>query len=634
MKQFFVYLCLTTLIFGCKNTQIVTEDLADSSIIVVDINIANTKKDKVPVEVNPGRFTKDTVIYRLPKVVQGTYENSDFGRFLENFKALDYAGMDLPVTKIDDNSWMIVNSRKLDRLTYWVNDTFDLESEMSVPFSPAGTNIEEENFVLNLHGFVGYFDSLKNNQYALTVTAPSDFTRTSALEEMSKKISDDGKLVTSSYFANRYFDITDNPMMYGNLSVEEFLVGNIKIVLSVYSPNGKHSASDLKEAMYKMMKAQKNYLGDLNSTPRYDIFLYLSPGDAKSPRGYGALEHHKSTVVVLRENSSKEELEHSMIDVVSHEFFHIVTPLALHSEDVHYFDYNNPTFSKHLWLYEGVTEYFAQHFQVYESLVTSDAYYKTLLKQIAVSKKMDDTMSFTTMSENILEEPYASNFYNVYQKGALIGMCLDILMREESSGDRSLLDLVKDLSKDYGTDKPFVDDNLIAEIGQITYPSVSKFFDKYVIGNEPIDYSKFLNKVGLIIQKKEVPTSYIRSSSSFIFKSDKQTGELLFANSVNENSFWRDQNIQPNDVLISVDGIKVNDENAREILGALYKWQSGDNVTFEFKHNDQVKTIQTVLPTTYTFQDTIVEIPNPTYEQIIARNAWLNLSEPVNEIGN
>ena len=634
MKQFIVYLCVATFFFGCKNSQVATEDLASSSIIVVDINLANTKKDKVPVEVNPGRFTKDTIIYRLPKVVQGTYEVSDFGRFVDHFKALDYSGAELNTTKIDENSWMIVNASNLDRINYWVNDTFDVEAEMAVPFSPAGTNISEDNYVLNLHGFVGYFDSLKENQYALTITAPSDFSRTSALEEISKQISDDGKLVRTSYFANRYFDITDNPMMYGNLSVEEFLVGNIKIVLSVYSPNGKHTATDLKEATYKMMKAQKNYLGNLNSTPRYDIFLYLSPGDVKSPRGFGALEHHKSTVVVLRENSSIAELEHSIIDVVSHEFFHILTPLAVHSEDVHYFDYNDPTFSKHLWLYEGVTEYFAQHFQVYEGLVTPEVYYNTLLKEIAVSKRMDDRMSFTTMSENILEEPYASNYYNVYQKGALIGMCLDILIREESKGARSLLDLLKDLSKEYGTEKPFVDDKLISEIGDLTYPSVTQFFEEHVIGNEPIDYAKFFGKVGLTIQKKELPTSYIRSSSSFIFKADKKTGELLFADSVTENSFWRDQNIQSNDVLISVNGVKVGKDNGREILGALYQWKSGDNVSFEYKHNNEIIEIQTVLPTTYTYQDSLVENPNASYEQIKTRNAWLNQNEPVNEIGN
>ena len=124
--------------------------------------------------------------------------------------------------------------------------------------------------------FFSCFDSLKNSQYKLDVTAPANFKRTSAFQETSNKTSEDGSLITSSYFAPRYFDITDNPMFYGNLDVEEFQVGDIKIVLSVYSPNNVHSAAKVKATMEKMMQAQKTYLGDVNSTPRYDIYLYLS----------------------------------------------------------------------------------------------------------------------------------------------------------------------------------------------------------------------------------------------------------------------------------------------------------------------------------------------------------------------
>jgi predicted metalloprotease with PDZ domain len=54
----------------------------------------------------------------------------------------------------------------------------------------------------------------------------------------------------------------------------------------------------------------------------------------------------------------KEELVKSMMDVVSHEFFHIVTHLAFILKKPR-FDYNDPKMSEHLWMYEGVTEYFA-----------------------------------------------------------------------------------------------------------------------------------------------------------------------------------------------------------------------------------------------------------------------------------
>jgi predicted metalloprotease with PDZ domain len=68
----------------------------------------------------------------------------------------------------------------------------------------------------------------------------------------------------------------------------------------------------------------------------------------------------------------REELVKSMMDVVSHEFFHIVTPLSIHSKEIQDFDYNDPKMSEHLWMYEGVTEYFANLFQINQGLITEE----------------------------------------------------------------------------------------------------------------------------------------------------------------------------------------------------------------------------------------------------------------------
>ncbi|MDV7396742.1 hypothetical protein RZS08_35420, partial [Arthrospira platensis SPKY1] len=84
-------------------------------------------------------------------------------------------------------------------------------------------------------------------------------------------------------------------------------------------------AETMKAEMEKMMKAQKRFLGAVNDTQIYAILLYLSDVEKADANGYGALEHMTSTVVVLPEAMPYEQLMQSMIDVVSHEFFHILT---------------------------------------------------------------------------------------------------------------------------------------------------------------------------------------------------------------------------------------------------------------------------------------------------------------------
>lgn len=627
MKSLFLSVLLAVSLVSCKSTVKTNNDLDVSNPIVTSINLMEVKNDKAPVVINPGRITLNEVVYRLPRVVQGTYSMSDFGKYIDDFVALDYSGNPLTVNKIDENSWTVSDATKLDKIEYYVNDTFDIEVGGGIggeqPFSPAGTNIQEDNYVLNLHGFIGYFDHLKSAQYTLEIVAPADFVRTSALQETGNITSKDGKTVTTSYFAPRYFDVTDNPMMYGDLDVETFKVGDIKIVLSVYSPNKIHSAGSLKETVVKMMEAQKAYLGDINSTPRYDIYLYLAGQDAGEPKGFGALEHHSSTVVVMPEAMDAASLSKSITDIVAHEFFHIVTPLSVHSEDIHYFDYNDPTFSKHLWMYEGVTEYFAQHFQVYKGLTTEDEFYSEMVTKITSSLTMDDDMSFTTMSANVLDEPYASNYYNVYQKGALIGMCIDILMREQSNGQRSMLSLMKELSLKYGKNKPFNDDNLISEITSMTYPEVGNFLKTHVEGTTPINYGEYFEKVGLELAEQQIKSNYIQSGNAFIFGANQQTGEIYFSELALQNSFWASQDIQPNDVIKKVNGTELTMETAQMILGGMYMWQPGLEIELELVRNAKPFTLKTTLTEAYSSGIKLQSVLSPSQAQLALRKAWL-----------
>ena len=623
MKKLIFLFIISVSILGCKSLKSI-DDLALNSKIVTNIDLTSVIEDKVPVEINPGRFTKNTITYRMPKVIQGSYSVGDFGRFIDSFKALDYKGNELNFEKTDANTWIINNGTQLDRIAYFVNDTFDIENvERDIPFSPGGTNISSENYILNLHGFIGYFDSLKNNQYTLSVTSPSDLNYATALNEIQNINTNDNKTI-SVFSANRYFDITDNPIMYGSIEIETFKVGDISIVLSVYSPNKVHSAESIKETVFKMMEAQKKYLGDLDSTSRYDIFLYLSDlDDNTSPKGFGALEHHKSTVVVLPEQSTAEELAESMIDVVSHEFFHIVTPLSLHSEDVHYFDYANPTLSKHLWLYEGVVEYFSHHFQVYEGLINEQDFYNRVMGKIEMSRYFDDEMSFITMSENVLEEPFATNYYNVYEKGALLGMCLDILIRESSNGNRSLLSVMKELSNRYGQSKPFEDDLIISELVEMTYPEIDTFFTNHIIGETPINYEEILEKVGLEYAELPVKTGYLIIDSQPIVSINPFSQKFYFTEAVLENSFWKEQGVLPKDIIKSIEGTTLSISNVNNVLRDVFDWKPGREIKVVLLRNDEEIVIETITTQAYTKGLSIGPQENGTSNQLKIRNAWL-----------
>ena len=611
-------LAIVTIVFlgSCSTSNVNVK----KNLIEVGINLNNVVDDKVQVEVNPQKIKEESIVYNIPAIVPGTYAMSNYGKFVSDFKAFDYDGKEMPVQKLDDNSWQVNNAKKMDKVSYWVDDTFDSELKHGI-YVMAGTNIEEgKNFFLNLPGFVGYFKEKKETPYTITITHPSNLYETTSLINRNTTKTDNTKDV---FVASRYDEISDNPIMYAPLNNVSFTVDGIEVTLAVYSPNNKHAAKDMEADLKKMVQAQSNFLKGFKTTNEYNILLYLFDSKVYKWNSFGALEHLSSTTVVYPESYSKEQLANGMINgTVSHEFFHIVSPLSVHSEEIHSFDFNTPKMSKHLWMYEGITEYFANLFQVNQGLITEQEFVNAMKGKISAASRYDDTMPFTEMSKNILEKKYAANYGNVYQKGALIGMSLDIILREESKGAYGILNLMKDLSEKYGAKKAFKDDEIIAEIVQMTYPAVGEFFKNHVEGKTPIDYNALFAKAGIVKKKQTVNTRYFVDNSNQPFIGVNAKREIHFLKKSNTGLVAL--GVQENDVLKKVNGEDFTLQTANPIIIKSFGWKTGDKITLEVVRDGKTITLEgtAIVPQTEQIGLVIEDLPADN-SKVKLREAWL-----------
>lgn len=623
MKKLIYSLAIISLTFGCKSRQ--QMDPVTPQHVEVTLDLVNVEDDRVMVTVDPGKLTDPQTTFYIPKTVPGTYSVDNYGKFIEDLKAFDYLGDEMLLAKTDDNTWLIDNSEDLDKITYWVNDSFDVQGEEGI-FSPAGTNIEEgENFMLNLHGFIGYFENLQEQPYKLIVHRPQDLIAgTSMPLSRSLPHPENSSSIIDSYNANRYFEIIDNPIMYSSPDTTHIKIEDMDVLVHVYSPNNVYTSKSIQPEMEKTISAQKRFLGEIDNTPNYSILLYLSNPEETDAKGFGALEHHTSTVVVLPETMPLESLNQTMTDVVSHEFFHILTPLNVHSNEIHYFNYNDPQMSQHLWMYEGVTEYFAHLFQVNQGLIDNQEFYNRMSSKIENSRNFDETVPFTEMSKNILEEPYSEDYYNVYLKGALIGMALDIRLRELSNGERGILDLMKDLSGKYGKDKPFEDDKLIPQIVDLTYPEIEEFFNQYVSGSTPLPYEEFLEKVGVEMQEATVNTSYFIKGQTPYIDGNPDTGELFFRENIGLNSFLNELGVENGDIIKSVNGTEYNIQNVYDLVSQSQSWQEGEDITMVVVRDGEEVELKGKIsqPTDTEMKLTELELPE-TDPRVALRKAWL-----------
>lgn len=583
------------------------------------MDLTKVKDDKLVVEIITPKITENEVVYCMPKIVPGTYSIYDFGRFLSDFKAYNAQGELLTVEVIDENRWKIKNAKDLYKITYWVEDSYDTNKNNFI-FEPAGTNIEENtNFVLNTHGFFGYIDGMKRNDYEVNITKPEGFFGATSMQNKSELANVD------KFVVDDYMQLADAPIMYAKPDTTIIQVGGAEILISVYSGKKKLTSKFVAEQIMPILNAQKDYLGGKLPVSRYAFIIYLFQGFSGSG-SMGALEHSYSSLYYLPD-IEPDELAQFIKDVAAHEFFHIVTPLSIHSQEIHDFDFINPQMSKHLWMYEGCIEYFAGHVQVKHGLMSQEGYFNVILGKINEAKGYKDRLPFTVMSKGCLHE-HKSQYQNVYAKGALIGMCLDIKLRELSGGAYGIQQLILDLAKQYGKDKPFNDEELFDRIIEVSkQPELRKFFTSHVEGEIPLPLKEVFKSVGL---KYDVTEKVQSLSLGMQLSFDESTGYFTIDEIDETNA---KSGIQKGDFVVAINKEKVTQQNYRDVFDQVKKnGKEGEKYTVVVERVENGKRKERKVKATLVTIDEYNYLPlvideNATPAQVKLRDSWLKVSQ-------
>lgn len=520
------------------------------------LDIGKVENDRIKVTLYPPELKGDTAVFHMPKIIPGTYMIYDFGRFVQDFTVVPKAGNQCTVIHPDANTWKISSPSGIDRIEYWVEDTYDYTGKGPSIFEPAGTNIEQgKNVLLNNHGFFGYFKGSDRVPYTISVTRPAGFYASTVLDFISKENTD-------IFSIPDYFTLADSPIMYCEPDTTVVQVGNTEVLISVYDKSEKFSSSMIAGYVREVLQAQKEYLGGKLPVDKYAFLFYITD---KFSFSAGALEHHNSSVYYYPSFFLSMGAESMIRDVAAHEFFHIVTPLSLHSEEIHYFDFINPEMSEHLWLYEGCTEYFAAHAQLQGHVITLEDYAGVINQKIQVMKNFSDTLPFTVLSKYCLDK-YHAQYQNVYYKGALIGFCLDVLLRKHSGGTMGLMDLLQKISQEYGKDKPFKDNEWFDIIERYSYPEIRKFLDIYVAGNVPLPLAEIFEMVGFATGGEVEYTPDVGFDVNGV-GIDTKNNRVYIISSGDITPSGRRLKLKPGDIITKVNDIEVRPDMVSSLIG-------------------------------------------------------------------
>jgi predicted metalloprotease with PDZ domain len=297
------------------------------------------------------------------------------------------------------------------------------------------------------------------------------------------------------FAANSYDHLVDSPLLMGStLSTASLTVTGVPVQIAVYSPSNSTTATQLAESMRGMLTAAGQFIGRL-PVDRY-VFLYrLTP---RAPGSMGAWEHSYSSEYVLPDRPFTPQVGAQTTSIAAHEFFHVVTPLNIHSEIIEHFNFETPTPSQHLWLYEAVTEWSSNKMQQEGGLTTLDEFLAEVADKIRTDRaRYDTTYSLTKLAATSFTSEGARQYGNIYSRGAVVAGLLDIRLLQLSSGRSGLRDLLRGLARDYGKSRPFPEDSLFQIIARRTSPEILDFFARYVQGAQHLPIREYYGSLGI-----------------------------------------------------------------------------------------------------------------------------------------
>ena len=231
------------------------------------------------------------------------------------------------------------------------------------------------------------------------------------------------------------------------------------------------------------------------------------------------------------------------------------------------------------------------------------------------------------MSKNVLDSAYEKQYGNVYEKGALINLCLDVKLRQLSGGKYGLMNLIQDLSAKYGKGKPFKDAELFAVIGKLTYPQIRDFLETYVGGKTPLPLEEIFNATGIHWAKD----TSVQVFSFGGFRA-RAAGSTIYLGAVNLDEFGKKMDYHVGDTLVSVNGTTVSTKNFGAVTAKIVTTaKPGDQLAVEV-----VRTVNGK-PEHVTLQQPIQFVPQKRYNilkldadataaQISLRNAWFHIT--------
>jgi len=523
----------------------------------------------------------------MPVWTPGSYLIREFERNVQEFSVRDEAGTPLKWEKTNKNTWRIfTNGARAWQATYVV-----YANELSVRTS----ELNSDHAFWNNANLLMYLDGFLKSPSTVRVLAPDVWKVATALPAVPGQ---------RNIFRAENFDVLyDSPFEASNFKTIVFNVKGVphRIVIDGI---GNYDPERMRRDVQKIVETEVELMGGEIPYRDYTFFLHLRAN------GGGGLEHlnscalgyprfgftirsgERATSAAPNATETPERDYRGFLALVSHEFFHLWNVKRIRPDALGPFDYTQENYTKVLWVAEGITDYYADLVLRRAGLISESEYLSATARAIQnlqntpgrLVQSVEESSFDAWIKYYRQDENSVNSQISYYDKGALLGLLLDLEIRKRSGGAKSLDDVMRYLYAEFfKKDRNYGPADFQKACELMAGASLEEFFTKYVHGKEELDYNGALAAAGLRLELSAAPGAKLYFGADLAQEDDRLIVRRVYAGSPAYES-----GLNAGDQIVAMDNLRVTRDffNAR-----LAEKKPGDLVNLTIFRFDDLSTL-------------------------------------------
>ena len=547
----------------------------------------------------------DAAEIQMPVWTPGSYLIREYARHVQDFTATDAGGRDLTWRKTNKNTWQI-DSKDANEIVVKYNVYANELTVRTNELNDEHAFFNNAALLMNPKGFL-------NAPSLVTVVPYKDWKIATGLPRVENR--------ANTFRAPNFDVLYDSPFEVGDFTETAFEVAG-KRHRMIFEGAGNYDLQKTAADVKKIVEQAYKIFGELP----YDDYTFIV-----NLRGGGGLEHLNSTALQFNRLDFAARYD-SFLTLAAHEYFHCFNVKRIRPDALGPFDYNNENYTKLLWVAEGGTAYYENVLVMRAGLMSDKKFletYATAFKNLQARPGRFETSleeaSFDAWIKYYRpDENAVNNQISYYDKGEIVNFLLDIEIRRDTNGAKSLDDVMRYLYAEfYKKNKNYAPEDFQKAAEIAAGKPLDEFFSKYVRGRDEIDYDSFLNALGLHLST----VSADAAQKAWLGANLVQQGERLVVKDVPAGTPAYEQGLNANDQILAMDGLRItladsytktSEKPTDAVAGfaaRLEQKKPGDKIRLTFFRFDELREMEFTLGAQVKPDYKIAAAPNPTAAQ-------------------